>query len=246
MEESGFIPKRDLNETTTKLGESGIKGNDDIKEIGKPDCLPISANKFCADYSIRGTATCRICNKFIPEGELRIGSYVTFNNKVIIHYHHVPCSFMKMGKARVDSNVVKHSDEIDGFDELTLADQTLLVNIINANMEARVKPIAKNYRKRIVPTHVPSTERRKKLKILQTPFFKVLYTNADQFTLAKKNELLQRIITEKPMIIAVCEINIKNGKEMTETDYNIDDYSINSVNIETSPRTGRGGYYLHP
>ena len=69
-----------------------------------------------------------------------------------------------------------------------------------------------------------------------------MFTNADQFTHSKKDELQQRIITEKPMIIAVSEVkskNAKKGNKMTETDYNIEGYTINPTNMETSSNTGR-------
>ena len=83
-------------------------------------------------------------------------------------------------------------------------------------------------------------KRRKKLKMMKTPSIKVLFTNADQFTHSKKNELQERIITDKPIIIAVSEVKPKNSKNMTEADYKIEGYTLNTVNIETNPSTGRG------
>ena len=89
-------------------------------------------------------------------------------------------------------------------------------------------------------TQAPIFERRKKLKVLKTPSMKVLFTNTDQFTHSKKNELQKRIITEKPMIIAVSEVKIKNGREMMETDYEINGYTIRPINLERNPNIGRG------
>ena len=244
--ESGVIPKGDVNGTTSELGskisnETTYENADGIEEPDIEDgSLIISPNKFCADYSIRGTAKCKTCKKIITKGELRIGNYVTFKGKVVTNYQHVPCSFKKMEKARIDSNVLKNSNEIDGFDDLIPSDQQLLISLIELDKETRDKPLPKSFKKKVVLTQAPPNERRKKLKVLKTPSIKVLFTNADQFTHAKKNELQQRIITEKPMIIAVSEVKIKNGKEMTETDYNIEGYTINPVNLETSSNIGRG------
>ena len=74
--------------------------------------------------------------------------------------------------------------------------------------------------------------------MIKTPSIKILYTNANQFTHAKKDELQQRIITEKPMLVALNEVKPKNGREMSEIDYNIDGYTINPINLDDS--FGRG------
>ena len=36
------------------------------------------------------------------------------------------------------------------------------------------------------------------------------------------------------------DLKLKNGKEMTESDYNLEGYTINPINLEMSPNTGRG------
>ena len=103
-------------------------------------------------------------------------------------------------------------------------------------------PVATTYGKKnrtIINAPVQGKEKSKKLKMLKKPSIKVMFTNADQFTHAKKNELQQRIVTEKPMIVAVTEINLKNGKDMNEADYSLDGFSMHPVNLE-NPKNGRG------
>ena len=71
-----------------------------------------------------------------------------------------------------------------------------------------------------------------------------MYTNADQFTATKKQELEEIIQRKEPSIIAVCEMKPKSGSARTVMDYHIKDYSLYSVNIEN--KTGRGiGVYVH-
>ena len=72
---------------------------------------------------------------------------------------------------------------------------------------------------------------RKKLKMLKSPSVKVMFMNADQFTHAKKDELQQRIVTEKPLVIAVSEVKTKKGNDRTENDYSIEGYTINPTNL---------------
>ena len=42
------------------------------------------------------------------------------------------------------------------------------------------------------------------------------------------------------MTIAVSEVKIENGREMTETDHEIKGYTINPFNLERNPNIGRG------
>ena len=195
-------------------------------------------NKFRVDYSKRGTAKCTVCKKCIPKEELRMGTYASFKGKTITTFHHVACFFQKMQKARVESNVIRNSSEIDGFDDISEADKESLLNRIREDESMRTTPLIKSYDKKSVAITNTPIKRRKKLRMMKTPSVKVMFTNADQFTHAKKDELQQRIVTEKPMLIAVSEINAKNGTERSEADYSIDNYTINPVNLDKT--SGRG------
>jgi len=141
-----------------------------------------------------------------------------------------------MKRARVESNVIQASSEVDGFEEISEADKEIIVNKIEEDKCERKEPFTVSHVKKRPAQAVTVSERRKKLKMMKVPSIKILFTNADQLTHAKKNELEQRIITEKPMLIAVSEVKPKNGREMSEADYGIDGYTINQVN----KASGRG------
>lgn len=51
--------------------------------------------------------------------------------------------------------------------------------------------------------------------MVKTPSIKVIFTNADQFSHAKKE---QRIITERPMLVALGEVKPQNGRDISEID----------------------------
>ena len=193
------------------------KENKEISYIEKvnAEAIAISSNKFCADYSIRGTAKCRFCKKHIPKGELRMGTYTSFKGRTITNYYHVKCNFNKMRKARVESNVIKDSHEIDGFNNLAEADQQTIRKHILEEKCIRTAPLVKSYTKKTAPIQDLPNVRRKKLKMVKTASMEVLFTNADQFTHSKKDELQERIISLKPKIIAVSEVKPKNGKDTT-------------------------------
>ena len=63
---------------------------------------------------------------------------------------------------------------------------------------------------KIQDTHM---SRFKRLKSSSRPSIKIMSTNADQLTFEKKDELIKLIETEKPMIIAVCEVKLKISTE---------------------------------
>ena len=111
-----------------------------------------------------------------------------------------------------------NSSEIDGFDKILVADQNLIDKLIEEENRIRTAPLPTSYGKKIVTTGaaVHEKEKKKKLKMLKTPSMKVMFTNADQFTHSKKNELEQRIVTEKPMIVAVSEVNQNMGRTQTK------------------------------
>ena len=169
--------------------------------------------------------------------------YVSFKGNVFVSHHHAPCLFRKMRNARVESNVIQSLDDIDGIEHIAKADQAKISDLISENAAARTTPLLQSYRKKVVPMEITPGKRRQKLRVLQTPAIKVMFTNADQLNHSKKNELENRIVTEKPMIIAVSEIKPKNGGEFSEADYKIDGYTLNPVNVE--PAIGGRGMIVY-
>ena len=104
-------------------------------------------NNFCVDYSKRGTAKCKICKKNILKDELRMGSYASFKGISIIYHSHVPCFFKRMKRARVESNVIHTSNEINGFEKISKDDQIILLRKIEEYKCERVTPLSKAFGK---------------------------------------------------------------------------------------------------
>ena len=86
--------------------------------------------------------------------------------------------------------------------------------------------------------------RLKSLEGLITPCLKIIYTNTDQFTVTKKEELLRRIESEKPGIVAICEAKPKSGTDRALVEYDIPNFDLHPVNLDNT--IGRGiAIYTH-
>ena len=86
--------------------------------------------------------------------------------------------------------------------------------------------------------HITPMARFKSLKGLTTPCLKIIYTNTDQFTITKKEELLRRIESEKPGIVAICEAKPKSGTDRALVKYDIPNFDLHPVNLDNT--IGRG------
>ena len=236
-------PDEQHGETIDDISNSG-NDNDDTQS-----CSVVSQNKFCVDYSKRGTAKCRRCKKVIEKNWLRIGKFVVFRGKIITHYYHLNCAFAMFEKARLLDNVVKDLDELDGVDSISEDDQQQLTQAIKVGNDKRVneRRINANATYKIpVKKQVTSTARKKKLTSRTEPAIKIMLANADQLTTTKKDELLALIQQEQPMIVAITEAKPKNStKERSTIDYEIENYSLHPINlVNTDP--GRGvAVYTH-
>lgn len=67
----------------------------------------------------------------------------------------------------------------------------------------------------------------------------VIYTNADQLTSSKKDELLKIVEQKRPDIIAICEVKPKNGGDRSEAEFEFQNY-ISYANPTFDQKTGRG------
>ena len=86
------------NKDKTTFVKTGTESNSEGSPIG---------NKFNVDYSKRGMAKCKVCNKLIAKNELRIGKLVPFKVRSILRYFHVKCLFESLTKAKIVTNVIK-------------------------------------------------------------------------------------------------------------------------------------------
>ena len=97
----------------------------------------------------------------------------------------------------------------DGFEHSAKVDQAKISYFISENAAAGTTRFLECYEKKVVPMEITPGKGRKKLRVLQTLIMKVIFTNADQRNHSKKNELENRVVTGKPMIIALSEIKPK-------------------------------------
>ena len=124
-----------------------------------------------------------------------------------------------------------------------LEDQELILKLIKQSNEAE-KNISSTNSKVNNSVQESPRSRLRRLKTSNLPSLKILYTNADQLTTVKKIELIKSIEVMKPLIVAVCEIKPKNGKERTIKDYEIPNFNLHSTNLDNN--IGRGiAIYTH-
>ena len=194
---------------------------------------------FEVDYSKRGTAKCRKCRKCIQKDELRSGKPVIFNKKEILSYYHVPCLFKSFEKARDVQSIITDINHVSGLDALSTEDKLYVTKLIEKMHPIRQKLLWKKCEKKQEKLHYPTAPKRNvHLQSFEENALKVLYTNADQLTSSKINELMVKIKQHKPIIIAVCEVKPKNGGNLDSLDYKIDGYTLHHANLNENQ--GRG------
>ena len=203
--------------------------------------------KFCVDYSIRGTAKRKKCKVLISNNDIRIGKSVPYKNIHILQYYHLQCIFALFRNARLATNVITNTDEIEGFEHLTVDEKLIISNLIhdaNANRTKQLKhPTAKKPKKAITIQET-SKSRITRLKSTNLPTISVMFTNADQLTTTKLTELKKLIEDKRPMIVAVSEVKQKATNERGMKDYEIPNYTLHSTNLDNN--TGRGiAVYSH-
>ena len=208
--------------------------NDDSKTI------------FIADYCKRGSTKCKKCKDAISKGDLRIGKSILFKSNYIFQYFHVKCAFITFERARLITNVITCMDDIRGLDLLKDDDRLRIVHLKDETndkiLHSLIKPTKKP--KQVIPMQETSKVRVSRLKCSNLPTLKIVYTNADQLTSNKKDELMKKIEKEKPLIIAVCEVKPKSTKERSLKDYEIPNFDLHQVNLES--QDGRGiAVYTH-
>ena len=189
---------------------------------------------YSIDHSIRGTAKCKGCRKVIAKNDIRIGKVVQFKQIEIKQYYHTKCSFSTFRKAKNPANTITDVTNLTGFEMLSDEEKKYVKNLIdehNARIKATNDAPPKKIpvpRKKVLP---PPKIRRAKLAPSGLPSMNILFTNADQLNRGKMSELHQRIITEKPLVIAVSEMKPKikpkdNSKQLVAKDYDIPGYTL--------------------
>ena len=197
---------------------------------------------FSVDYSIKGTAKCQKCRRKIPKDELRIGKTKMFRKKLIVEFYHVLCAFNMILSVRTLSNIICNENEIQGFEKLLENDKSALRDklqsldpIIGKLKDQLRNPVLKG---KILKNQPNAPKRYKTIQSFGESSIKVLYSNADQLTVEKLNELLCKVKIHKPHLIAICEGKSKRKCVNTSDQYKIPGYSLRHVNLNND--IGRG------
>ena len=137
--------------------------------------------------------------------------------------------------------MINDINQLDGMELLSDQDLATLNQFIEKEKLQRITPLPESFarKKKTDPVQVPARVRRAGLKPSTMEGMNVIFTNADQLTPSKKTELMKHVEKVKPLVIAVCEVKPKHGKEHDIMDYEIPDYTLHSVNLGPNSN-GRG------
>ena len=167
-----------------------------------------------------------------------------YKSKHIKQFFHIHCAIESFRKARVSRSIIKDLNDLDGFDQLSSQDKLYMSNLFDDVIAKIVLPTPTVLPKKAKITQTPPHIRKSKLKSATMPHINVMFTNADQLTSGKLSELKTRIERDKPSIIAVSEVKLKNSKNRDTQDYNIPNFVLYPTNLSES--TGRGmAVYIH-
>ena len=203
--------------------------------LDKEDTLDCDndVNIFAVDYSKNGRARCKVCHKFIDKGLLRIGKLVGYKEKHFYQYYHLPCAFRSFKKARVAKNMITSLTDLDGVEQLSEDERKYLNQLITEYMSCHKKQLPAELNKvshkdepKRIEDRVPA---KSALKQTDIPSFKIMYTNIDQMTVNKLIELTKRVENERPLIVAITEVNLKVKKD-THVNIKIPGYTPHRIN----------------
>ena len=191
-----------------------------------------------------------MCKNKINKDSYRIGKNVPFKNKSIIQFYHVQCAFDKIIRARIESNIIKDIDDIDGIEDVPLSLVSQIRTLIDDSLsKIKIDVNPASAANSVTPPPIKTrkvTKKNTKLKSFSEQQTKILFSNADQMNASKFLELQQIIKHEKPLVVAICEAKPKNSnKARSEQDYQLQDYMLHPVNL-SNESPGRGiAVYTH-
>ena len=101
------------------------------------------SKKWVTNYAQNGLSLCKDLHclygdKKIPKGSLRIGRRYPspFDpDSVAINWFHAKCMFNQQSRSRVGTQIIGQIDDIDGSDDILLADRELIEELIQGNIE---------------------------------------------------------------------------------------------------------------
>jgi hypothetical protein len=104
--------------------------------------------KWVANYAVNGLSVCKdlhclFGDKKIMRGSLRIGRRYPspFDaESIAINWFHAKCMFHQQTRSRAGTQIIGALNDIDGVDDLLLADQELIEELIEGNIELIAQP----------------------------------------------------------------------------------------------------------
>lgn len=99
--------------------------------------------KWVVSYALNGLSICKdlhcLCgDKKIAKGSLRIGRRYPspFDpESIAINWFHAKCMFHQQRRSRVGTQIIGSLDDLDGIDNILLADKDLIEELIHDNIE---------------------------------------------------------------------------------------------------------------
>ena len=149
-------------------------------------------------------------------------------------YFHPACLFEGFKRARIEVNIIRSLDEVEGLSCMT---QEIQDEIRKLFADSKVKdkvfsePISREREPMV--TNMPKTK-----APLDTPALQVAFTNADVLTNDKLRELKFRLESWDADIIAVSEIKPKNGAPRLKEDYAIEGFTPHMCDLSQSTTRG--------
>lgn len=101
----------------------------------------IEEKTFFVEYASQGRAKCKSCKTQIAKSITRIGKLVpnpfSDEGKMMKQWHHVPCIFDSLSRARATSKKIESVDDLDGFVDLKDEDKTQIQKLIEGIFQLR-------------------------------------------------------------------------------------------------------------
>ena len=103
--------------------------------------------KWIVNYAANGLSICKdlhcLCgDKRIPKGSLRVGRRYPspFDpDSIAINWFHAKCMFHQQSRSRVGTQIIGSLNDVDGVDNILLADRDYLDELIQGNIELTVE-----------------------------------------------------------------------------------------------------------
>jgi len=97
-------------------------------------CVEMSSNEYSVEYAKTGRSSCKDtkCKKKIGEGSIRIAKIFDspFGDDKQTHWYHPKCIWNYFSRAKGSTKKVESTDDLQGFDDLSKADQKTVEALI--------------------------------------------------------------------------------------------------------------------